>query len=196
MVLTVAGASLDLFRTEPGLGRHRLSGDGFGSAAFLRTAWDTRFTVGGRTAATQPAAPVGIPLIIATLLLVVAVAVGVRYALRGSAGVLARRLTAAGAVFLAGVVCTIGVGGIDWSTNVDMETSPEPGMWLLVAAVVVAAAATVMIHLRGPAPTAGWADPHLAFADTPTPSTGVSITVLPPEPPPTPPWAPEHGERS
>jgi len=67
--------------------------------------------------------------------------------------------------------------------EVGLEVSTGLGMWLLTLATVLAAGAAVLAHLpalrhpRNP----GWADPAVAYADTPTPPSGVAITVLPPE---------------
>ena len=74
------------------------------------------------------------------------------------------------------------MSGLGWSAmadGVDLEVVVASGMWLLIVATALAGVAAVLAHL----PTNdGWADPSLAYADTPTPPSGVAITVLPPEP--------------
>ncbi|MFE0026337.1 hypothetical protein [Amycolatopsis sp. NPDC059021] len=199
MALTIAGSLLDLFRSEQSFSPSDTptADTDFHGLVLVRTAWENRLTVGGATVS-ELAAPVGFPLVLAAVLLLAATVVAGRYVSTGSAGALARWLTSAGAVFLAGAVSTIAMGGVDLPASEQFgltTTTMEPGMWLLVVAVVAAAGAAVLIHLRSPEPAA-WANPALAFADIPTPSAGVSITVLPPEPPPAPPWAPKPGERS
>lgn len=59
----------------------------------------------------------------------------------------------------------------------------EAGMWLLIAALVSAAASAIAIHLLAPRsrPVSPEAD---LVADMVTPKEGFSVTVLPPDSPP------------
>lgn len=146
------------------------------------TAWGSSVEFPGREVFDEAGAPVGIPALIAVVLLVVAALIG--FSRPGNR--LGRVLVVVGAVFAAGVVTTIGMGGVGWSvmpSEGPLDVTTGPGMWLLIAGTVVAAAAAVLAHLPGREPPAGdWADPAVAYADTPTPPSGVAITVLPPEP--------------
>jgi hypothetical protein len=85
------------------------------------------------------------------------------------------------------VVTTVGMSGLGWSAmadGMDLEVVTAAGMWLLIGATVLAAVAAVLAYLPAWRRTGDdWADPTLAYADTPTPPTGVAITVLPPEEP-------------
>ena len=98
-----------------------------------------------------------------------------------------RWLLSTGAVFMTGVVATIGMGRFDLEAmagdQTKLEVTTGPGMWLLIVATVLGAGAAVLAHLplRAAAGSPGWADPALAYADTPTPPSGVAITVLPPD---------------
>jgi hypothetical protein len=181
-VLAAGGCFLPLFHIEQRAGRAEgLSRFGI---TVVETAWRTRYEIAGQDAVDQPGSPVGIPLVAA--IIVLAAAALLASSRPGSA--LARRLVAAGAVFTAGVVATIGTSGLGWSARADRDTELEvttaAGMWLLLAAAVVAAAAAVVAYVPGLRRTSGgWADPALAYADTPTPPSGVAITLLPPEEP-------------
>jgi hypothetical protein len=175
------GSFLPLFRIRQqiGAGREFLEN----RMTVTETAWGSTFELPGQEVADQSGAPVGIPLLVAVALLTAAALTAfVRPDHR-----LGRWLIAAGAVFTAGVVVTVGMSGFGWSSVMDgddqLDVGTGPGMWLLIAGTVVAAAAAVIAHLpvRHYA-TGGWADPAVAYADTPTPPSGVAITVLPPEP--------------
>jgi hypothetical protein len=131
----------------------------------------------GQAPVDQAGSPVGVPVLIAVVVLVVAALAGFSRAGRGAG----RWLIAGGAVFTAGVVATVGMSGIGLSAvgdGLDLEVTIAPGMWLLIAGALLAAAAAVVAHLPFRKP---WADPALAYADTPTPPSGVAITVLPPD---------------
>ncbi|MGK3207555.1 hypothetical protein [Amycolatopsis sp. MEPSY49] len=141
-----------------------------------QTAWGSRIEIPGQEAVDQGAAPVGIPVILAVLLLAVAAFTAFARSRRG------RWLIGAGAFFTGGVVVTVGMIGPGWSAmadGLDFEVVTTAGMWLLIGAAAAAAAAAVIAALPGK--TRDWADPTLAYADTPTPPSGVAITVLPPE---------------
>ena len=161
---------------------------------FTETAWSSQVSAEGNEAVEQPAAPVGIPLVVAVAVLAAAAVFG--FSRRGRLG---HRLAVAGASFAAGIAATIGMSGFGWSSGLGdqgLEVSLGLGMWSLIAGVAVAVAAVVLGYLPAREPD-DWSDPALAYADTPTPPTGfvaptvdgpgVSITVLPPETPPEPP---------
>ena len=180
-LMVLLGSFLPLFVIQQYLGGREATVAG---VTANETAWGTTYEVPGQDAVDQGGAPVGIPLLFAVAVLTAAALV----AFPRPGGALGRWLIAAGAVFTAGVVATIGMTGIGWSVTAgrnDLLVSVAPGMWLLIAGAVVAAAAAVLAHLpvrgRGRA-ISGWADPAVAYADTPTPPSGVAITVLPPEP--------------
>jgi len=145
------------------------------------TAWGHTFVLTDQEVTDQAGAPVGAPLLIAAILLAVAALVVFTQPHRP----LGRSLVAAGAVFAAGAVVTVAMSGIGWAVAPESrqaEVTTGPGMWLLFGGVAAAAAAAVLAYLpRREQP--GWADPAVAYADTPTPPSGVAITVLPPEEP-------------
>ncbi|WIV58765.1 hypothetical protein [Amycolatopsis nalaikhensis] len=180
-LMAALGVFLPLFRVEQRMGR----GQRFFQAPLTvtETAWGTRTDFPGQEAIDQGGPPVGIPLIAAVVLLVVAAVLAFSRPDRP----LGRWLLAAGAFFTAGVVFTVGMSGLGWSAIADaaeFEVSTAAGMWLLIGATVLAAAAAVVAALL--VKNRGWADPALAYSDTPTPPSGVAITVLPPDEPPLP----------
>ncbi len=145
------------------------------------TAWGRSIEIPGQDAVDQGGSPVGIPLILAALVLATAAFRAFSRPERG------RWLIAAGAFFTTGVVITVGMSGVGWSgmaETMNLEVVTAAGMWLLIGATVLVAVAAVLAYLpvwrRG---EDDWADPTLAYADTPTPPTGVAITVLPPDEP-------------
>lgn len=180
-LMTVSGCFLPLFRLQ----QHVSVRQRFFEAQLTVTedAWGSRVEIPGQDAVDQGASPVGIPLILAVIVLAVAAFTAFSRPDRG----LGRWLIAAGALFTAGVVTTVGMGGLGLSAvaaGLDFDVITAAGMWLLIGATVLAAVAAVLAYLpawrrTGP----DWADPVLAYADTPTPPTGVAITVLPPEEP-------------
>ncbi|WP_244170049.1 hypothetical protein [Amycolatopsis tolypomycina] len=178
-LLAVGGCFLPLFQMFQELDFRQ----GFVDArlTITQTAWGNRIQVTGQPPTDRPALPVGIPVVVAIVVLAVAAFAGFSRPERG----LSRWLLSAGAVFTAGVVTTIGMGRFELAAiageEVALEVSTGAGMWLLVAAAVLAAGAAVVAYLPNRAP--GWADPAVAYADTPTPPSGVAITVLPPEEP-------------
>ncbi|WP_245804872.1 hypothetical protein [Amycolatopsis australiensis] len=177
-LMAVGGCFLPLFRLQPNPHAPRIF---FGDRLTVtETAWATHTEVPGQVI-DQAAAPVGIPVVLAVVVLAAAAFAGFSRPGRG----LARWLVSAGAFFTAGVVVTIGMSGVGWgalSGGIDLEVVTATGMWLLIGAAVLAAAAAVLAHL--PAwwhAGDNWSDPALAYADTPTPPDGVAITVLPPD---------------
>jgi hypothetical protein len=179
-LMALGGCFLPLFRMfqqlniRQGLYEARLS--------ITETAWGSRIEIPGQEATDRPGVPVGIPVVVAVVVLAVAAFMAFSRPDRG----LSRWLVSAGAVFTAGVVTTIGMGRLELAAiageEVDLEVTTGLGMWLLVLATVLAAAAAVVAHLPArPGATAGWADPAVAYADTPTPPSGVAITLLPPD---------------
>lgn len=182
-LLAVGGCFLPLFRMLQELSFRQ----GFGDAqlTITETAWGNRIEVSGQEPTDRPGVPVGIPVIVAIVLLAAAAFAAFSRPGRG----LTRWLLSAGAVFAAGVVTTVAMFRFELAAiageEVDLEVTTGPGMWLLALAAVTAAAAAVVAHLpllghlRDPA----WADPAVAYADTPTPPSGVAITVLPPDEP-------------
>ncbi|QKV76481.1 hypothetical protein [Amycolatopsis sp. Hca4] len=156
-----------------------------GGLTIVETAWGNRIEVAGQQATDRPGPPVGIPVILAIGLLAVAAFAASSRPDRG----LTRWLLSAGAVFTAGVATTVAMDRFELTAIAGEEAALEvvtgPGMWLLALAAVLAAAAAVLAHLplRDRLEHPGWADPAVAYADTPTPPSGVAITVLPPEEP-------------
>ncbi|MEU4520737.1 hypothetical protein AB0F52_18800 [Amycolatopsis sp. NPDC024027] len=176
-VMTLLGAFLPLFRIREHFG----AGQQYLDAQMLitETAWGHTIEVPGQELTDQAGAPVGVPLLFAVVVLVAAALL--TFSRPGHR--LGRWLIAAGAVFAAGVVSTAGTSGIGWSarsSEVEVTVATGPGLWLLIGGTVVAAAAAVVAYLPWRQPP-GWADPALAYADTPTPPSGVAITVLPPD---------------
>lgn len=179
-VMAAGGCFLPLFRLEQHVSVRQRFFDA--QLTVTQTAWDSRIEIPGQDVTEQAAAPVGIPLILAVILLVAAAYTAFARPERSGS----RWLIAAGAVFTAGVVSTVGMIGPGWAAmadGMDLEVSTVAGMWLLIGATVLAAAAAVLAYLPGRRTGDDWADPVLAYADTPTPPTGVAITVLPPEEP-------------
>ncbi|WP_410574176.1 hypothetical protein [Amycolatopsis sp. cmx-4-61] len=174
-LLTALGVFLPLFLIQEPLGGGDRAIDG--RVFITETAWGHIFELPGQEATEQAGSPLGLPLLFGAALLAVAGAV----ALLRPDRPLGRWLIAAGAVFGAGVVFTVATSGIGWGAVPDetgVEVTVGPGMWLTAAGAVAAAAGAVLAHLpRRP----GWADPAVAYADTPTPPSGVAITVLPPD---------------
>ncbi|GAB3137101.1 hypothetical protein GCM10027258_12080 [Amycolatopsis stemonae] len=178
-LMTLGGTFLPLFRLE----QHVSVRDRFLEAQLTvtETAWGSRIEIPGQETTDQAASPVGIPLILAVLVLAVAALMAFSRPESGRA----RWLVAGGALFTTGVVLTVGMSGLGWSAMADgndLEVVTDSGMWLLIGALVLVVAAAVLACLptwrrRGE----DWADPNLAYADTPTPPSGVAITVLPPE---------------
>ncbi|WP_284745397.1 hypothetical protein [Amycolatopsis sp. RTGN1] len=179
-LMTVGGLFLPLFRLQQHINIRR----GFFEAQLTvtETAWVSRTEIPGQEVTEQAAPPVGIPLILAVLVLAVAAFTAYSRPDRG----LGRWLIAAGTFFTAGVVSTAGMTGPGWASmadGLDLDVVTGAGMWLLIGATALAAVAAVLAYLPARRRTLGdWADPALAYADTPTPPTGVAITVLPPEP--------------
>jgi hypothetical protein len=159
---------------------------------FTETAWNSQVSAEGNEAVEQPAAPVGIPLVAAVVVLAAAAVFG--FSRWGRHG---HRLAVAGASFAAGIAATIGMSGFGWSSGFGdqgLDVYLGLGLWSLIAGIAVTVAAVVLGYLPARAPD-DWSDPALAYTDTPTPpagftmptvedADGVSITVLPPETPP------------
>ncbi|WIY03754.1 hypothetical protein QRX60_07840 [Amycolatopsis mongoliensis] len=179
-LMTAGGCFLPLFRVQQAVNvRQRFLE---AQLTFTQTAWGSRIEVPGQEASEQASSPVGIPVILAVIVLVAAAFTALSRPDRG----LGRWLIAAGALFTAGVVTTVGMSGLGWSVladGLDVEVVVAAGMWLLIGGTVLAAVAAVLAYLPAWRRTGDWADPALAYADTPTPPTGVAITVLPPEEP-------------
>jgi hypothetical protein len=178
--MAVGGLFLPLFRIQQKLSLRRPSYET--QLSMTQTVWGTRIEIPGQEAADRAGAPIGIPLIIAVTVLLVASFVAFTRPEHG----LARRLVAAGAVFTAGVVTTVGMSRFEWSGYAgaeELDVVTTLGMWLLILATVLAVAAAVIAYLPVWRDAGDdWADPALAYADTPTPPTGVAITLLPPDP--------------
>ncbi len=182
-VLAVGGCLLPLFQMVQELSLRQGIGDP--RLTITETAWSSRIEVTGQPPTDRPGVPVGIPVIVAVVLLAAAAFAAFSRPGRG----LTRWFLSAGAVFTAGVVTTIGMFRFELDAiageEADLAVVTGPGMWLLILAAVAAAGAAALAHLpqlsrlRNPA----WADPAVAYADTPTPPSGVAITVLPPDEP-------------
>ncbi|WIY03755.1 hypothetical protein QRX60_07845 [Amycolatopsis mongoliensis] len=179
LALTVAGTFLPFFRTDQLVGWETA-----GVARSVVGAWRVDFTFPGQPETSSPSAPLGLPLVLASAILLAALVLGVRQAATRHPGAAASRTAFGGAAFLAGAVCTIGMQGarrlLDDGPALT-KTTILAGMWLLMAAVLVAVAAAVLSLRRPAAGRPEWADPAVAFADTTTPPSGVAITVLPPD---------------
>jgi hypothetical protein len=179
LALTIVGTFLPFFRTEQAVGWETA-----GVARSVVGAWRIDFTFPGETEISSPSAPLGLPLVLASAILLAALVLGIRQAATHHPGAAATRTAFAGAAFLAGAVCTIGMQGARRLVDdgpPQTETTLLPGMWALVAAVLAAAAAALLSLRRPVAGRPEWADPTVAFADTTTPPSGIAITVLPPE---------------
>ncbi|MEU4805907.1 hypothetical protein [Actinosynnema sp. NPDC023587] len=159
-------------------------GDRFG---LVTTGWGTD-TAPATMDGIGPQAQIGVPIVIAAVLLVLAAALVHLPAHQRLAG----RYTAVAATALL-------IGSV-WTTfmTVSARLSPNSqderltityeygaGMWLLVAACVVAIVATVYLHARPPVrtPAPGGVIVHRldddVDADTDTPPFGISVPVLP-----------------
>jgi hypothetical protein len=191
-LMVVGGIFLPLFRVV-----HSLAGAVAGAQAVVTTsAWGVRYEFAGQEVLDLPGAPLGVPLIVAVLLLGAGAVLGFLPGRRRASAWLGQ----AGTVFAAGVVLTIEMGGLgeassagDTQDRADLTT--RLGMWLLIGGVLVAAAAVFIAYRATGHHGRRWADPAIAYADTETPPSGfpmpvvepadgVSITVLPPEPAP------------
>ncbi|UMP02156.1 hypothetical protein [Amycolatopsis sp. EV170708-02-1] len=178
LVLALVGCFFPLFKTE-----HRFAFDTSEQLlmVFVQSAWDTTALQTNEPAFTTSSSPLGIPLLVAAALLLAAAIVSARAA--GRPGAMDRWLTTIAAVFLTGVVSTIATlsAGRQLGDDVKVVLTLEAGMWALLAAVVAAVGAAVMSHRvqDDAVPVSG----DSALAEMPTPKDGISITVLPPEPP-------------
>ncbi len=173
-LMATGGLFLPLFRLQQHVSVRQRAFEA--RLTLTQTVWGSRIEIPGQEAVDQASAPVGIPVILAVVLLAVAAFTAFARSRRG------RWLIAAGAFFTGGVVVTVGMIGPGWSAmadGLDFEVVTTAGMWLLIGAAVSAAAAAVVAAL--PAGNRDWADPALAYADTPTPPSDVAITVLPPD---------------
>jgi hypothetical protein len=172
-VLTIAGSFLPLFnRAEP---------FGSGTTETIRSvqgAWRYTYRFPGQEELSSSSAPVGIPLLLAGALLLLAAVLGF---LR--AGPTASRTTLVASVFQLGTVCTVAMLGVTVENDRSQaEVTLGTGMWLLIAGAVLAAVATaVSFRGLGSPDRPEWADPDAAYADIETPPSGVVITVLPPD---------------
>jgi len=180
-VATFAAGFLPLFSTEQTLGSED---DARGVLRYTQSGWSTVFGFPGDDVGSQPSEPLGVALLAAAAVLLVALVFVIRQVVTGRASAAARGVTLGATTFLAGVVLATTMAGIPApvdSGRVRFETSLQAGMWLLFLAVVAAAAATVLGYLVSPDTRPDWADPGAAYADTPTPPSGVAISMLPPE---------------
>lgn len=190
-LLVLGACFLPLFRVE----QHVTAQQTFFTPklVFTETAWNSQVSAEGNESVDQPAAPVGIPVVVAVAVLAVAAVFGFSRRKR-----LGHGLAVAGAAFAAGIAATIGMSGFGWSSGLGdegLDISLGLGLWSLIAGVAVTVAAVVLGYLPAREPD-DWSDPALAYADTPTPPSGfpaptiegagLSITVLPPETPPGP----------
>jgi hypothetical protein len=177
-VLTVAGTFLPLFRSEEPFGS--------GGADVIRSAigaWSTQYQFPAQNEINSASAPVGLPLLVASAVLLAAAVLGIRQAVTRRPGPAADRTTLAGAAFHLGAVGTVGMLGTRLSDagRIRVEVTLGIGLWLLIAAALAAALAAVLSLRERAGGRPEWADPDVAFADTTTPPSGVAITVLPPE---------------
>ncbi|WP_318305886.1 hypothetical protein [Amycolatopsis solani] len=175
-LLTVVGTLLPLFRVQEELSIRQRAFET--RLSITQTAWGTTIEIPGQDVTDRAGAPLGVPLVLAAVLLFVAAFTAFSRSRKG------RWLIGAGAAFTAGVVTTVGMNRFELSAlvgTVDLEVVTAAGMWVLILATAAAVAAAVVAQL--PRRNRDWADPAVAYADTPTPPSGVAITVLPPEEP-------------
>ncbi|MFC3449933.1 hypothetical protein [Amycolatopsis speibonae] len=178
-VLVLVGCFFPFFTTE-----YRLSFDRSDKiAVVVQGAWDTKILQRNDPAFVMGTSPVGVPLLVAAVILLAAAIAAARAARLRRPGTLDRWLTTIAAVFLIGVVSTVAMLGIGRQLGAPAEgtLTLDAGMWALFAAAAAAAGAAVMTH-RVQADEVPVSDPSLA--DMPTPKDGISITMLPPEPQP------------
>jgi hypothetical protein len=152
LVLVLLGSVLPLFDANV-----RIS---FRTATSLSvTAWQFRFSDLGPDRVLESHSdpspiPIGYPLLIAAVLLLVTVALWLRSGWRPSTGRSARVMGVVAGAFLAAFVFTLGMFEAAWRTLFGLSAIPVPaanlvgsvgqGFWLLVVAAVVAIAAIVL----------------------------------------------------
>ncbi|XVV01770.1 hypothetical protein ACQPW3_30880 [Actinosynnema sp. CA-248983] len=126
----------------------------------------------------------GVPIVIAAVLLLVAVALAFLPEPQRQAG----RYTAVAATgLLAGSVWTTAMAVVAWLTppvedeRTSMGYEPGPGLWVLPASVLVAVVGTVLLLRRGVTVPEG-AVVHVVVDDTDTPPMGIQVAVLPESP--------------
>lgn len=146
------------------------------------------FTTTGWATTSEPAglgwlggsAQYGVPLVIAAVLLLVAAALAFLPEPQRQA---ARYAAVVATGLLAGSVWTTAMVVAAWLTPVEdvsttMEYKTGAGLWLLVAAVLVAVVGTVFLLRRG-VPEPEGAVVHVVVDDTDTPPMGIQVAVLP-----------------
>ncbi|HEV2777771.1 MAG TPA: hypothetical protein VGX25_00065 [Actinophytocola sp.] len=162
-----------------------------GETSYSITSWATRtddrvgaFSVGISTPLN------GVPLTLAAVALLAAAVLGLRtapWAADHRVGRMRGPMTALGAAFLAGTVCTIGMQVLGWvggarevertaPVDLSIDSSAGAGLWILVTAAVLAIAGAVLGR-QAPVPVGTREEPD-------TPVLGVPVVIrLPDEPP-------------
>ncbi|CAL9383189.1 hypothetical protein SUDANB95_01099 [Actinosynnema sp. ALI-1.44] len=178
-LLSVAGVTaavatfLPLFSVGTPLG----GDDRFG---FITTGWVTTSEPAG-LGWLGGSAQYGVPLVIAAVLLLVAAALAFLPEPQRQA---ARYAAVVATGLLAGSVWTTAMVVAAWLTppvedvSTTMEYKTGAGLWLLVAAVLVAVVGTVFLLRRG-VPEPEGAVVHVVVDDTDTPPMGIQVAVLP-----------------
>lgn len=178
VLLAVSATVLPLFRTVQPTALEDLNGT-FSSVTY---AWWLTYSFPGQDEEVAPAVPVGFAIVLASALLLAAFVLEIRRQATGRGVATARRTTLAAAAFLLGAVCVVGAQGLPrfgQERGLPASTSPQAGIWALLAAAALAVVATVLSHRgAGTEPDGVSSD---AVDDAPTPPYGVAITVLPPE---------------
>ncbi|MEU7529656.1 hypothetical protein AB0A74_28280 [Saccharothrix sp. NPDC042600] len=154
--------------------------DGDARFGFTATSWATTSEPAGLSwlgGSTQH----GVPIVIAAVLLLVAPALAFLPEPQRQA---ARYAAVAATGLLAGAVWTTGMAVAAWLTppvsdvRTTMEYRTGAGLWVLVAAVLVAVVGTVFLLRRG-VPEPEGAVVHVVVDDTDTPPMGIQVAVLP-----------------
>ncbi|MBB5959345.1 hypothetical protein FHS29_005965 [Saccharothrix tamanrassetensis] len=184
VALAVASAVTAVVATFLPLGRMGI-GRGDSRFGYTTTGWSVT-TEPISLAGFAPTAQFGVPIVIAAVLLVVAAALvflpehqkqAARYTAIGATGVLV------GSVWTTFMVVSAWLSPSFRGERTPLESEYGAGLWLLVAAGVVAVVATVLLHAkpRQPAPEGPIVHRLVddADTDTDTPPFGTSVPVLP-----------------
>ncbi|NUT96212.1 MAG: hypothetical protein HOY78_29715 [Saccharothrix sp.] len=178
LVLAGATAVVATFLPLGSVGTSLGGDDRFG---FTMTSWATTSEPAG-LAWLGGSAQYGVPVVIAAVLLVVALALAF---LPEPQRQVARYTAVAATALLAGSVWTTVMSVAAWLTppvsdaRTTLEYETGPGLWVLVASVVVAVLGTVFL-LRRPEPVVeGPVVRVLVDPDTDTPPLGIQVAVLP-----------------
>lgn len=192
-LLATVGTFLPLFVAELDLGRPagiKLTVTGWGMEA-TSPAIDSGGGGGGDRS--QPTAPNGYPLALASFLLLtagIAAFWSARQAATEQGARFTRVLTLGGTAFLAGAVLTVAMQGVGYSSTLSLlsaggsHPSLGLGFWLLIVGFVAAATAAVLMHLpSGPQQVRPAGEPvgerDIVIYDVSTPRYGVPVQQEP-----------------